>query len=164
MKDNNNEEFHYQCLKGIAGPQWNCLQDEHWTAFLKNFLCLHLLLASTLIQHDWDMVVNSAMAQACLPLSTATSRQKQKFSHIHNTQHPMDHVDTDKVTINFTNRVLDPPAVAILSKGLNFAHTSLRSNPASLNRSSRSDTTGDSRILRQSKPQKKPLKQNEKHY
>jgi hypothetical protein len=102
MKDNNNEEFHYRCLKGIAGPQWIRLQNENWTAFLKNFLCLHLLLASTLTQHDWDMVVNSATAQACIPVATVTSGQKQKFNHVHNTQHLVDHIDTDKVTINFT--------------------------------------------------------------
>jgi hypothetical protein len=38
-------------------------------------------------------------------------------------QYPVDHTDKDKVTINFMNRVLDPLAVTILSKGLNFSHT-----------------------------------------
>jgi hypothetical protein len=38
-------------------------------------------------------------------------------------------MEPEKVVVNFTNRALDPAAVSILSKGLNYAQTtSLNSN------------------------------------
>jgi hypothetical protein len=120
------------------------------------------------------MVDNSTTAQACLTLASANSTQKQKFSQ-HSTQNPVDHIDTEKVVVSLTDRVLDLAAVAILSRGLNFAHTTNpRSNlkdvtigveraiqhlPTAAAEEIRQET---SRILRHSKSQKRNISKAER--
>jgi hypothetical protein len=87
---------------------------------------IHQLLASTLMQYNWDIVDNWSTAQAHLTQMSATSKQKQKLEHLYDTQHP---VDIDKVVVNLTDKVLDLAAIAILSRGLNFAQsTNIRSH------------------------------------
>jgi hypothetical protein len=47
---------------------------------------------------------------------------KNKDSNCKNkSQHPLHAIDTDNVAVNLTDKELDPVAVSILSKGLNFA-------------------------------------------
>jgi hypothetical protein len=48
------------------------------------------------------------------------AKQKRTFEHIHGIQHPRDQTDA-KVVINLSSKDLEPAAVSILSKGLNFA-------------------------------------------
>jgi hypothetical protein len=63
------------------------------------------------------------MAQACTLQATTTTKQKRKFEHLHGIQHPVDQTDANKVVINLSNKDLEPAAVSILSKGLNYAQT-----------------------------------------
>jgi hypothetical protein len=75
------------------------------------------------------MVDSFTTAQAFSASTAATRTQKQKFARLYSTQHQAEHKDTEKVVVNITDRNLDPAAIAILSKGLNFAQTSnIRSN------------------------------------
>ena len=45
------------------------------------------------------------------------------FKHLYTNKPPTDKIDIKKVVINLTDRELDPAAVSMLSKGLNFAQT-----------------------------------------
>jgi hypothetical protein len=67
------------------------------------------------------MVDNYTTAQASWILLYSTATQKQKFGRLQDTQQPTECIGTDKVVVNLTKRVLDPAAIAILSKGLNYA-------------------------------------------
>jgi len=87
----------------------------------KELFHLHQLLPSTLTSHDWDMTGNWTTAQAYSTQTVATSKQKRKFEHLHGKQHPVDQIDTSKVVINLSDKDLEPAAISILSKGLNYA-------------------------------------------
>jgi len=85
----------------------------------KELFHLHHLLASshaTWLGYEGEWTT----AQA-----SATTKQKRKFEHLHGTQHP---VDTDRVVVNLSDKVLDAAAIAVLSKDLNFAETTIRSH------------------------------------
>jgi hypothetical protein len=69
------------------------------------------------------MVDNYTTAQASWILLSSTATQKQKFGRLQYTQQPTECIETGKVVVNLTNRALDPAAIAILSKGLNYSQT-----------------------------------------
>jgi hypothetical protein len=71
------------------------------------------------------MVDNWTIAQAHLTQVSTTSKQKHKFEHL---QHPGDHVDTNKVMVNLSDKVLNLALITILSRGLNFAQSTIRSH------------------------------------
>jgi hypothetical protein len=87
----------------------------------------------------------------------------------------VDHIDTEKVVVNLTDRVLDLAAVAILSTGSNFAHTtnprlnlkdvisvvkcSIQHLPTEAAEEIRQETN---RILRHSKSQKRNISKAER--
>jgi hypothetical protein len=99
--------------------------------------------------------------------AVATSKQKRKFEHLRGKQHPLDQRDTSKVVINLSDKALEPAAISIPSKGLNYAQTtSVKSNtkdlisgieqaihhlPTDTEEEIRRET---SRIIRHAKPQK----------
>jgi hypothetical protein len=74
------------------------------------------------------MVDNFTMTQAHLILLPTTATQKGKFGRPQDTQDATNSIDADRVVVNLTKRALDPAALAIPSKGLNYAHTSLKSS------------------------------------
>jgi ATP-dependent Lon protease len=95
----------------------------------KELFHLHQLLSGTLTSLDWDLVDSWTMAEACTLQATTTTKHKRKFEHLHGIQHPEDQIDANKVVINLSNKDLEPAAVSILSKGLNYAQTtSIKSN------------------------------------
>jgi hypothetical protein len=74
-------------------------------------------------------VDNYTKTKAHWILLPASATQKQKSGCFEDTQQPMKCIETDKVVVNLTNRALNPAAIAILSKGLNYAQTmGLKSN------------------------------------
>jgi hypothetical protein len=75
------------------------------------------------MRHDWDVVDSWSTAQAHLTQASTTSKQKWKFKYLCGTPHPVDHVDTDKIVVNLTDKVLDLAALSVLSRGLNFVQT-----------------------------------------
>jgi len=50
-------------------------------------------------------------------------KTKTKFKHWYTKKTPTHKIDAKKVAINLTNRELEPAAVSVLSKGLDFAQT-----------------------------------------
>jgi hypothetical protein len=52
-------------------------------------------------------------------------KHKDKFNCIYKSEHPLDATDTDTVVMNLIDKELDPVAVSIPSKGLNFAHATM---------------------------------------
>jgi hypothetical protein len=75
------------------------------------------------------MIDHFTVAQAYWTSMLTTAMQKQKFSHLLGTQQPAKSIDLEKVVVSLTNRALDPAAMSILSKGLNYTQTmSLKSN------------------------------------
>jgi phospholipase C len=81
------------------------------------------------MNHDWDMIDHFTVAQAYWTSMSTTTTQKQKFIRLLGTQQPAKDMDPEKVVVNLTNRALDPAAISVLCKGLNYAQTtSLKSN------------------------------------
>jgi hypothetical protein len=100
-----------------------CHTQRRLDTVTKELFHLHQLLSGTLTSYNRDLVDNWTMAQACNLQATTTTKQKRKFEHLHGIQHPVDQIDANKVVINLSSKDLEPAAVSILSKGLNFAQT-----------------------------------------
>jgi hypothetical protein len=111
---------------------------------------------------------NFTTAQAHLSLLSTTATQKQKFGRLQDTEDATNRIDSDRVVVNLSKRALDPAALAILSKGLNYAHTtslksSLKDDIRGVERAVRhlpSEGAEEikqktSRIIRHSKPQRR---------
>jgi hypothetical protein len=75
------------------------------------------------------MINHFTAAQAYWTSISTTVMQKQKFSLLQGTQQPSKRKESEKVVVNIIKKALDPAAVSILSKSLNYAQTSsLKSN------------------------------------
>jgi hypothetical protein len=58
------------------------------------------------------MVNGFTTAQRHMTLVKASTKQKDKFSRLKETQYPTDMIDTKKVVINLSNKELHPAAVS----------------------------------------------------
>jgi hypothetical protein len=90
----------------------------------KKLLEVHLTLAYTLTQHDWDMVDIFTTAKANLTYESTTTTQRVKFERLYRKKRPEDNMPQKNLVVNLTNEELEQPAIAVLQKGLNFAQTS----------------------------------------
>jgi hypothetical protein len=75
------------------------------------------------------MIESFTAAQAYWDLVSVNFTQKQKFHRLQGKQSPTKNMQEEKAVINLTNKPLEPAAVSILGKGLNYAQTTcLKSN------------------------------------
>jgi len=88
----------------------------------RELLKIHLRLASVLLERDWSLIEQLTFNKATRLGEDCKTRQLQKFTRLHKTQHPTTKTTTDTV-INLSDQKLEDGAVSLLQKGLNFAVT-----------------------------------------
>jgi len=87
----------------------------------QELLQTYFSVSAKLIQHDFGYGRHLHHGTVCLTFSSPTEKQKQKFKHWYIKKPLTEKIDAKKVAINLTGRELEPPAVSVLSKGLDFA-------------------------------------------
>ncbi|XP_046382342.1 uncharacterized protein LOC124153288 [Ischnura elegans] len=82
---------------------------------------LRLELSRTLRPEDWNHIDRITNESASRTFSLSTSKQKKKFQHLHERQHPQPPNNKEKLICNLAGIQLSDAATSVLAKGLNFA-------------------------------------------